>query len=92
MNLPAYVYYSSEEGVRTCAKCKHFDSVSRLSVRKRHAFVQIAKYFVTLLKPLLLKLRVVDAAKFTLPRLLIHLVDLRARLTEELANLGTATA
>ena len=40
MNLPAYVYYSSEEGVRTCAKCKHFDSVSRLSVRKRHAFVQ----------------------------------------------------
>ena len=88
MNLPAFLYFRTDEAKNVCAPFKHWDAVHRIAVRRRAAFVQLAKFFLAILKPVMRKLRLVDAASATLPHLLLHLIDLRHDLIAAFQNMG----
>ena len=88
MNLPAFLYFRTDEAKNVCAPFKHWEAVHRVAVRSRAAFVQLAKFFLALLKPVMRKLRLVDAASAALPHLLLHLIDLRHDLIAAFQNMG----
>ena len=88
MNLPAFIYFRTDEAKNVCAPFKHWDAVHRIAVRSRAAFVQLANFFLAILKPVMRKLRLVDAASATLLHLLLHLIDLRHDLIAAFQNMG----